>query len=485
MFLISVHFILFVSAVLLLYYCFPVLRIQKIILLIANIIFYMSFGLQSLLLLATLIIISYICSLILRKKPEKPLFFFSILLCIAPLLLFKYYNFMVSSLDLLLKRCQFQVLSLPMLELLEPLGISFFTFKIISYLSETYKRKLQTDYSLLDYVIYISFFPTITSGPIDVPEDFLQQLNHRKTFHSRTFIEGCIIALCGYFEKMIVADRLAPIISHVFGNYADYSGFPLFITSILYSLQIYLDFSGYSLIVIGIAKTLGIQCVSNFEQPYFSSSIQEFWRRWHISLSNWLKNYIYIPLGGNRNGETRKNINLLLTFLVSGIWHGAGWNFIFWGLLHGGYQVIGGLTSKFRIRIKEKCHLAGTRVDQCIQVLITFLLVNFAWVIFWSSNSLSTGLRIIRAMFPLNHLSFDWIYKTGISHTEIGIIFFACILIWIIDYLRFYHKNLLDFYFNCNIIVRYVFLYFLIYSILIMGYYGKNFDSSAFIYYQF
>lgn len=483
--IISLKFIIFIFAVLFLYYCIPVLKVQKIILLTANIVFYLSFGVQNLLILVSMILISYFCAIFLRRRRSGAALFISILLCVFPLLLFKYYNFTLTSLDLLLQKYNVPSISLPMLRYMEPLGISFFTFKILSYLSEIYKGTFQKPHNILDYAIYISFFPTIISGPIDAPESFLQQLKTRKLYRSRIFIEGSLISLLGYFEKMIVADRLAPIVSHIFGNYADYSGFPLFFTSILYSLQIYLDFSGYTMIVVGIARMLGIQCASNFEQPYFSSGIQEFWRRWHISLSTWLKNYIYIPLGGNRKGEIRKNINLLVTFLVSGIWHGAGWNFIFWGMLHGCYQVVGGLTSKFRIRIKDQCHLTGTRVEHCIQVLVTFLLVNFAWVIFWSSNSLSTGLKIIRAMFPLNHLSFDWIYETGISHTEIGILVFAGILIWIIDYFRFHHKNLLEFYFNCNIIVRYAFLYFLIFSILIMGYYGKNFDSSAFIYFQF
>lgn len=483
--IISLKFLLFVLLILIIYYAVPILKVQKVILLAANALFYLSFGVQNLLILVSMILISYLCAISLRRRRTGMALFISILLCVFPLLLFKYYNFTITSLELLLQKYNLHFMSLPILRYMEPVGISFFTFKILSCLSEVYKGTFQRPHNFLDYAIYISFFPTITSGPIDAPETFLQQLKTKKIYKSRIFVEGSLITLLGYFEKMIVADRLAPIVSHIFENYGDYSGFPLFFTSILYSLQIYLDFSGYTMIVVGIARILGIQCTSNFEQPYFSSSIQEFWRRWHISLSTWLKNYIYIPLGGNRKGEIRKNINLLVTFFVSGIWHGAGWNFIFWGLLHGCYQVVGGLTSQFRIRVKDQCHLTGTKVEHCIQVIITFLLVNFAWVIFWSSNSLSTGLKMIRAMFPLNHLRFDWLYVTGISHTEIGILLFACILIWIIDYFRFHQKNLLELYFNCNIIVRYALLYFLIFSILIMGYYGKNFDSSAFIYSRF
>lgn len=483
--IISIKFVLFVFALLIIYYCIPILNAQKVILLAANILFYLSFGSQNLILLFTLILLSYICSLVLRKKPGKAALFLSILFCVAPLLLFKYYNFTLSSLDAVLTKYHLPAMPFPALKLLEPLGISFFTFKIISYLCETYKQKLSTKYSLLDYAIYISFFPTITSGPIDAPETFLQQLKERKTYHHRTFMEGCLIALFGFFEKMIVADRLNPIVNHIFGNYSDYTGFPLLITSILYSLQIYLDFSGYTLIVTGIARTMNIHCTSNFEQPYFSTSIQEFWRRWHISLSTWLKNYIYIPLGGNRKGAFRKNINLLATFFVSGIWHGAGWNFIFWGLLHGCYQVIGGLTQAIRSKLKKQLHLAETKFEHCIQIIITFLLVNFAWVIFWSSQSLITGLHIIRSMFPLKHIHFNWLYDTGISHTEINILLGAGIIIWLIDYLRYHQKNLLEKFFNCNIILRYGILYFLIFSVIIMGYYGAGFDSSAFIYFQF
>lgn len=483
--IISLKFILFVFAILIIYYCIPILNAQKIILLAANILFYLSFGLENLFLLFSMIIISYFCSIFLKKKAKKRVLFLSIFLCVAPLLLFKYYNFTLSSFNALLTKYHFPVMPFPALKLIEPLGISFFTFKIISYLCETYKQSFHKKYSLLDYAIYISFFPTITSGPIDAPETFLQQLQNRKIYQHRTFIEGCLITLFGFFEKMIVADRLNPIVNHIFGNYSDYTGFPLLITSILYSLQIYLDFSGYTLIVTGIARAMDIRCSNNFEQPYFSTSIQEFWRRWHISLSSWLKNYIYIPLGGNRKGTLRKNANLLATFFVSGIWHGAGWNFIFWGLLHGCYQVVGGLTNPIRTKIKKRFHISETKFEHCMQIIITFLLVNFAWVIFWSSKSLSTGLHIIRSMFPLNHVHFDWLYDTGISQTEILILLGAGAIIWLIDYLRYHQQKLLERFFRCNIILRYGILYFLIFAILITGYYGAGFDSSAFIYFQF
>ena len=482
--LVSINFIIFTLAIFIFYYLIPILNVQKVVLLAANLVFYFSFGLKNLLMLFSMILISYICSVVLRRKSTKKILFISVIICIMPLLLFKYYNFSLQSLDLLFQKYDIQIITFPLLELTEPLGISFFTFKMLSYVCETYKGAFQVRHSFLDYAIYISFFPTITSGPIDAPEEFLQQLKSRKKFCCQIFLEGVMITLFGYFQKMIVADRLAPIINQIFGNYTDYRGFPLFITSVLYSFQIYLDFSGYTLIVIGIARALNIYCINNFEQPYFSSSIQEFWRRWHISLSNWLKTYIYIPLGGNRKGVFRKYVNLMITFFVSGIWHGAGWNFIFWGILHGCYQVIGNLTLKVRTKFKKKCHLYGTKAEYCIQIIITFLLVNFAWVIFWN-HSLSDGLWILRSMIPFGNINFNWLYDAGISHTEIIILIFCGIMIWIIDFLRFHKKDLLGSFFGLNIVLRYIILYLLIFSILVLGYYGSGYDSSAFIYFQF
>lgn len=462
---VSLKFITFLLVILCIYYVVPK---KKIWVFIANSIFYYSFGYQNLLILVLMILMSFLGSRIIERKKDKKLLLAFLVICLMPLIVLKYFNS-----------------GSTMFSLAEPIGISFFTFKVISYLVDTYQDKVKTKHSFLDYFIYVSFFPTITSGPIDRAEAFLEQIKEPKHFEEKRFVEGLLLVLWGYFQKMIIADRLAIIVGAVFDHYENYAGFPLFVTSIMYTLQIYFDFAGYTHIALGIALGFGYECQPNFRQPYFSTSIREFWQRWHMSLSGWLRDYVYIPLGGNRKGNTRKYVNLLITFLVSGIWHGAGWSFVAWGMLHGVFQVAGALTEKTRVRIKEKLHIRNTLIERGIQMLITFLLVNFAWVLFRGNGGIVCSLDIIRKMFVPGEISFYWLWDTGVVKIEFLIMLAALLLAFLIDVLRYRGVDVREKYFKSPVVIRFACLYLLFFAIVLFGVYGPGYDASSFIYFRF
>ncbi len=298
----------------------------------------------------------------------------TILLSISLLVIFKYYNFINDNINALLNLLHIQV-ELPGLNYAIPVGISFFTFQAISYFLDVYFKKIEAEKSLSDYVLFVSFFPQVSSGPISKASELLPQIKNPKPFNEIQATDGLRYLLWGMFMKVAVADRLGIYVDTVYSNYLNYSGFTTFISIIFYSFQIYADFAGYSLMALGIAKLLGYDIINNFQQPYFAFSITNFWRRWHISLSRWLKDYIYIPLGGSRCSSKRSYFNIFITFLVSGIWHGASWNFILWGALHGIFQIV-----------EKALHLQKEPekgfIIKAIRVVITFFLATFAWIFF-------------------------------------------------------------------------------------------------------
>lgn len=342
-----------------------------------NIIFYLLCDARFMLLMLAGILWSFGIGRKLSMKPERNKFWLcsGIIPVVLILIIFKYYNFFVS-----LTGNEADALSLLM-----PLGISYYTFKIISYMIDIYFEKRTAEISLLNYSIYVSFFPQIICGPISRSADITKQLEH---FHSpslQILEQGYILILSGLFKKLVIADRLNPYVNTIFSDSSSYPALALWMAAFFYTIQIYCDFSGYSELAIGIGNLLGINCKPNFNLPYFSYSIQDFWRRWHISLSSWLRDYIYIPLGGNRKGTLRKKINTLITFLVSGLWHGSGFNFIIWGLWHGLLNLI---------PVKKSSH----KSLYMLQMLLTFICVMFGWILF-KSDTLSNGILYISHMF--------------------------------------------------------------------------------------
>lgn len=297
-----------------------------------------------------------------------------VIITLFPLLIFKYYNFINISISDGLRYIGLNF-SLPGLNWMIPVGISFFTFQALGYLWDVYYKKIKAERNWWDYMLFLSFFPQIAAGPISRASDLIPQLKNFKPFNYSQGVAGLRLLLWGMFLKVVIADRLGMYVDVVFPNYQHFSGVNCFIASIFYSLQIYCDFAGYSYMAIGIAKTIGINLINNFNRPYFATSITDFWKRWHISLTRWLTTYIYIPLGGSRCSKAHTYRNIMVTFLVSGIWHGANWTFIIWGAIHGGLLIVERFTGLQKITAKN-AFTKGFRIS------VTFLLVNLAWIFF-------------------------------------------------------------------------------------------------------
>lgn len=381
------------------------------------------------------------------------------------------------------------VLNLEQGRILAPIGISFYMLQAIAYLVEIYKGNIQDKSSFWDYVLYLSFFPKFMSGPIERPEKFLPQIQTGKKLPEYEVCKrAAFFMLWGYFEKIVVADHAAIVVNMIFEEYAEHTGFILLCGAILYGIQLYADFDGYCHIALGAAEFLGYHITINFERPYFSRSIGEFWKRWHISLSSWLKDYIYIPLGGSRRGSGRTYINLIITFFVSGIWHGAGMKFIFWGMLHGGYQVISRMTGRLRaavrirLRINTKCfsyHL--------LQGILTFLMVDFAWI-FFRADSLRQGVYYVRHMctnFALSQVVSTSIYGLNIEPVLITTMLVGIVVVLVRDILTECRIDILEVIGRQNFVFRWA-VYVLICLCVVCAYVQMiGIDVSQFIYGQF
>ena len=313
-----------------------------------------------------------------NKNCKKRLAWLFAILAVLPLLVFKYYNFLNDSLSQGLAAIGLKF-ALPGLNWAIPVGISFFTFQAVGYMLDVYRGKTEVEKSILDYVLFVSFFPQVTSGPISTANELLPQIKATHKFDYEQGKQGLKFLLWGMFIKLVIADRLGLFVDTVYANYIHYNGGTCFVASVFYTLQIYCDFAGYSLMAIGIARTLGFNLINNFHRPYFAVSITDFWKRWHISLTRWLTQQIYIPLGGSRCSKARTYWNIFVTFLVSGIWHGANWTFIVWGCMHGVLQII---EKAFGWQKYE----GNSGVVKAIRILVTFLLVNFTWIFFRMPN---------------------------------------------------------------------------------------------------
>lgn len=357
-------------------------RIRNLFLLVVSYLFYMNWKPVFIIVLFSVTVITFCGARFLGEdkavNKKKFVWLFTVLGLLS-LLIFKYYNFLNSSVSSLLRSLHLSF-SFPVLNWAIPVGISFFTFQAVGYLLDVYHKRIPVEKNLIDYMLFVGFFPQVISGPISTAKDLMPQIKNPHTFKYEQGRDGLKLLLWGMFIKLVVADRLGMFVDTVYGNYEHYSGNICCIASIFYTIQIYCDFAGYSLMAIGIAQTLGFNLINNFRQPYLAISITDFWKRWHISLTRWLTTHVYIGLGGNRCSKLRRYWNILMTFLVSGFWHGANWTFIFWGGLHGALQILEkilGLDPKGKFADSKVLH---TLIP--VRIIITFLLVNLAWIFF-------------------------------------------------------------------------------------------------------
>ena len=397
----SWEFLLFYPVVALLYFVLPK-KMKWPMLLIASYYFYMCYQMKLVILILGTTLISWIASNIIERsdKPSVRRLWLTLALvtCFGVLFFFKYFNFLADSAVGLINLCGGKVSSLA-LNLILPVGISFYTFQTLSYVIDVYRGDIKTERNFFFYALFVSFFPQLVAGPIERPDNLIPQLKESHKFTGENFVKGAKHMLVGFFKKLCVADVISVYVNAVFNDVPSATALGVIIAVCLFAVQIYCDFSGYTDIAIGCARIMGIRLMKNFDHPYTATTVKEFWSRWHISLSTWFRDYLYIPLGGNRRGRVRQLLNLFIVFLVSGLWHGAAWTFVIWGAIHGVYQVVGNLTIKKRNMLLCK---AGLSADSlciiAVRRLITFILVSFGWL-FFRANSVGDAFALLRTLF--------------------------------------------------------------------------------------
>lgn len=393
---ISFEFIIFFSIVVPLYFLLPV-RWRLLLLLVSSYIFYAFSRVEYVLLIAFSTLVDYFAARELGKTPDEEvikrrlLLTASILVNLGVLFVFKYFNFFSESFFSLSEFIGFDYQPLTH-QLILPVGISFYTFQSMAYTIDVYRKQIEVEEDLAIFATYVAFFPQLVAGPIERAQNMLPQFREKFVFDYERVVSGLRLVLWGVFKKVVIADRLAVYVNGVYNDVDTFSGLPVIVATLFFTFQIYCDFSGYSDIAIGTARVMGFDLMENFRQPYFATSVRDFWRRWHISLSTWFRDYLYIPLGGNRVSFIHGLLNLMIIFVVSGLWHGANWTFVVWGALHGGYIVLETLFNRW----------TGKRNPQALQLWfqrgITFLLVVFAWI-FFRANTLTDALYIIESIF--------------------------------------------------------------------------------------
>jgi len=340
----SYNFLIFFPIVTLIYFLIPH-KIRYIWLLITSYYFYMCWNAKYALILLFSTLVTYISGLLISKannikdKDEatewkKTYVAISFIINLSILFWFKYLDFVVENINSVLSCFNIQILNNQSFDIVLPVGISFYIFQALSYTMDVYRGEIVAEKNFLKYALFVSFFPQLVAGPIERSKNLLKQIHERHYFDAQRVKDGLLLMIWGGFQKIVVADRVAIVVDTIFNNFPTYGGMYIVVGAVLFAVQIYCDFSGYSIIAIGSAKVMGFELMENFNAPYFSTSVSEFWRRWHISLSSWFRDYLYIPLGGNRKGKLRKYINLMIVFIVSGLWHGAEWSFIIWGALN-------------------------------------------------------------------------------------------------------------------------------------------------------
>lgn len=494
----SLKFIVFFPTVCLCYYIIPH-RFRYLFLLLCSYYFYMCWNPEYALLMLTSTIITYASGLLIdsadkiqdekksifRKKIYVALSFVSNL---SILFFFKYYGFAANTVTRLFGLFHVQ-LQLPVLDVILPVGISFYTFQALSYTVDVYRKDIYAERNFFKYALFVSFFPQLVAGPIERSKNLLNQISEKHPLDFQRIRNGLLLMLYGYFQKVVLAEYLAIAVDNVYNTFSERTGFQLLIATILFAFQIYCDFGSYSNIAIGAAQVMGFRLMENFNTPYFSKSVSEFWRRWHISLSTWFRDYLYIPLGGSRKGRFRKQINRMIVFLVSGLWHGASWHYVIWGFLNGAYQVIGDYLKPLRERIMKFFKIDTTVFShRLLQVLITFGLVDLSWI-FFRAASFRQGVAILKKILGFSEgYWFTWgdnLTAMGLTTATRNLLFISLFILLFIDFCKYKGINLINWLCRQGIWLRWLIYYIVVFGILIFGVYGPGYDTSQFIYFQF
>ncbi len=493
----SLHFLIFFPIVVLLYYVIPK-KFRYLWLLAASYYFYMSWNVKYVLLLFTSTAATYLGGLFIERyqkegkeeqgrKREKWCVFITVAVNLAILFFFKYFNFFMDSVNAVLARCGLSA-AVDHWDVLLPVGISFYTFQALSYTIDVYRGDIEPEKNFFRYALFVSFFPQLVAGPIERSGNLLRQLRTQARPDLSQCKEGLLLMLWGYFLKLVIADRAAIVVDTVYGAPDTYGGMYLIVASVLFAFQIYCDFYGYSIIAKGAALILGIELMENFRSPYLSGTVSEFWRRWHISLSSWFKDYLYIPLGGNRKGRWQKYSNIMIVFLTSGLWHGANWTYVIWGGLNGLFQIIGDLLKKCRQKGNELLGLKPEAFShKAFEVCVTFTLIDFAWI-FFRASSLAEALKILKSIFTVYNpwiLTDGSLYSLGISQKAFQLMIYALLVLIVTDIMNYRKIKIRKVILEQEGWFQSVVFAGTTLFILLYGIWGAGYDSANFIYFQF
>lgn len=492
----SLQFLVFFPVVTLIYFLLPH-GWRWLHLLIASCIFYMYFIPIYILILIFTIIIDYIAGIMIENasgKRRKAFLVMSIVANVGVLAIFKYYNFFIDNTNEFLHHIGWTTYSLPFLNIILPIGLSFHTFQAMSYTIEVYRGRYPAERHFGIYALYVMFYPQLVAGPIERPQNVLWQFHDEKSFQYDNVTDGLKLMMWGMFKKVVIADRLVKFTDPVFNHPHDYSPPALLLAAIFFSFQIFCDFSGYSDIALGSARVMGFRLMKNFDKPYQARDISEFWKRWHISLSSWFRDYLYISLGGNRVSVPRWYFNLFFVFLVSGFWHGANWTFVIWGALHGFYLVFAIVTLKPRKKLNDLIGI--TRIPwlyTLTQVLITYSLVTFAWIFFrantirqafYIAGKIPSALATLGKLILKGHLSPGYLLSAlgtiPVYHSELIMSF---VLIFFLEGVHLFQRrhNIGDLVKQRPAWQRWSLYYLMLMVIIFFGVY----ENRQFIYFQF
>lgn len=473
----SLHFLVFFPIVVLCYLIIP-RKLRCVWLLAASYYFYMSWNPTYAVLIAFSTVSTFLTGIFLGKakgKKEKNLCLtISFAINLGILFFFKYFDFALENVNRILTMLHKSSLE-KSFDVLLPVGISFYTFQALGYTVDVYREDIQAEKNLIRYGLFVSFFPQLVAGPIERSENLLRQIQEadkQMLWNTDRIRDGLLLMLWGFFQKLMIADRAAIAVNAVYNQYQVFGGGEIVLATVLFAFQIYCDFDAYTNIARGAARVCGFELMANFRQPYFALNIADFWRRWHISLSSWFRDYLYIPLGGSRVSKVRNWMNLMITFLVSGAWHGASWHFIVWGGIHGAYQIAG----------KWKSALLKKELPKVIQMAVTFVLVCFAWMVF-RANSLGDVKHMI--ILIMTKPFFKDLPAMNMSGVEWILLVLSLLVLFAVNLLQEKQISVRELVVKRYFPVR-IALYVLgIGSILVFGVYGVAYDASQFLYFQF
>lgn len=494
----SLEFFLFFPFVAIVYFILPKrIAVRNIWLLIASYIFYMNWNPSYALLLLTSTFVTYLCSRLVSTfndkknndvkyaKYAKASLIGCLIINLLILFFFKYFNFFTGTIYSALEAFGISY-EPPSFNVLLPVGISFYIFQALGYSIDVYRGDVKAEKNFLTYALFVSFFPQLVAGPIERSSRLLPQFKEEHRFDYDRFKEGLMLMLYGYFLKLVLADRICKFVDVVYEDLDTYTGVYVLIASILFAFQIYCDFAGYSTIAIGVSKILGFNLMENFDSPYLSQSVAEFWRRWHISLSTWFKDYLYIPLGGSRCKPVRNYINLMIVFLVSGLWHGANWTYVIWGGINGLYQVISKTLSPLKKKVQSMYNpsLPGCSFFRAIG---TFLLIDFSWI-FFRADTITNAFKAIKSIFTQFNpwVLFDGsLYTVGLNQKNFQLMWIAIGILIIADICKYKGIIIREKIEQQILPIRWLIYLIAILGVTIFGVWGPGYNAANFIYFQF